>query len=273
MANTCAICGASINLIQQQKLADGNFICRKTCQKKGMKEYFDYVHASLPLVLDHNKQVEEGTKIFNDLFVPRIKGKKKDRPAQFGTGIFVLEDLGLIALAIPDYKFWIFGKYYPKACVYRLGDLMDYRPEKLMTKPDGTAVKAGQKYIHFIFNNTPGLSDFFYPYSGDAKKLADYFNKIYGIQKTLGNIGNTWKNQINAAKAVASGVKAAVKGEEGAEEKAADAVNALDVAIYGDRTELNRRAAIALQPYLKGEVPPAAAEPAAPAEQETETVG
>ena len=29
MANKCAICGAEINLIQTQKLADGNFICRK----------------------------------------------------------------------------------------------------------------------------------------------------------------------------------------------------------------------------------------------------
>lgn len=29
MANKCAICGAEINLIQTQKLADGNCICRK----------------------------------------------------------------------------------------------------------------------------------------------------------------------------------------------------------------------------------------------------
>ena len=29
MANKCAICGADINLIQTQKLADGNCICRK----------------------------------------------------------------------------------------------------------------------------------------------------------------------------------------------------------------------------------------------------
>ena len=27
MANQCAICGADINLIQTQKLADGNCIC------------------------------------------------------------------------------------------------------------------------------------------------------------------------------------------------------------------------------------------------------
>lgn len=30
MANTCAIC-ATINVFQAQKLADGNYLCRKTC--------------------------------------------------------------------------------------------------------------------------------------------------------------------------------------------------------------------------------------------------
>ena len=42
MANQCAICGADINLIQTQKLSDGNCICRKNCRKKGFKVY-DYV--------------------------------------------------------------------------------------------------------------------------------------------------------------------------------------------------------------------------------------
>ncbi len=31
MANTCAICGVTINVFQAQKLADGNYLCRKTC--------------------------------------------------------------------------------------------------------------------------------------------------------------------------------------------------------------------------------------------------
>ena len=31
MANTRAICGATINVLQAQKLADGNYLCRKTC--------------------------------------------------------------------------------------------------------------------------------------------------------------------------------------------------------------------------------------------------
>ena len=110
MGKQCAICGAEVNLVGQQKLADGNVICRKVCQKKGMKKYFDFIHADLAQVQDHIKQVENGTKIFNDIFVPRMKAKKKDRPKQYGTGIFVLEDQGLMALAIASYKFFIFGK-------------------------------------------------------------------------------------------------------------------------------------------------------------------
>ncbi len=31
MVNTCAICGATINVFQAQKLVDGNYLCRKTC--------------------------------------------------------------------------------------------------------------------------------------------------------------------------------------------------------------------------------------------------
>ena len=86
MAQKCAICGAEINVFQSQKLADGNFICRKNCRKIGMK-VFDYVHADLPTVLAHNKQVEEGTRIFNELFLPRKKAKDKTNP-------FVLSGFG-----------------------------------------------------------------------------------------------------------------------------------------------------------------------------------
>ncbi|MBR1797447.1 MAG: hypothetical protein IJ757_05510 [Clostridiales bacterium] len=250
MANKCAICGADINLVQQQKLADGNYICRKTCQKKGMKAYFDFIHSDLGQVQDHIKQVEVGTKIFNDVFVPAIKGPKKARPKQYGTGIFVLEDQGLMALARPDYKYFIFGKYYPQACVFRLGDLRGYEPTKITKKPDGTAADQNKKYIHFSFMNTMGLCDFDYEYSGDAKKLAKDFDTIFGIQKTLGNIKNTWKSQIDATKAVVDAAKAVASGDEASyEDKGTAAAEALDVAIYGDRTELNRKADAVLSKY------------------------
>ena len=247
MAHTCAICGAEINAFQSQKLVDGNYICRKNCQSKGMKGYFDFMHSRIDEVNAHIAQVEKGTKIFNDLFLPRFKAKKKARPVEFGS-VCVIEDLGLIALAPVKYKFIVFGKHYPQACVYRLGDLLSYTEEKIDKLPDGTDAPKDKKYVHFAFKETAGLGDFYTPIA-QPKKLADYFNRLYGIQKTLGNIGNTWKNQINATKAMVAGVKAAKNGDEDAEEKAAEAINSLDVAIYGDRTELNRRAAIALEPY------------------------
>lgn len=62
MANQCAICGANVNVFQAQKLADGNYICRKNCRSKGMK-LFDYVHADLGQVQAHLAQVERGTKL------------------------------------------------------------------------------------------------------------------------------------------------------------------------------------------------------------------
>lgn len=56
MANKCGICGADINLMQTQKLADGNCICRKNCRSRGFKVY-DYVHGNLSGVKAHLDQV------------------------------------------------------------------------------------------------------------------------------------------------------------------------------------------------------------------------
>lgn len=72
MANTCAICGATINVLQSQKLMDGNYICTKGCRAKGLK-YYDYVHSDLDNVKDHIHQTEVGTKIWEDLMEPLKK--------------------------------------------------------------------------------------------------------------------------------------------------------------------------------------------------------
>ena len=34
MANTCAICGATINVLQSQKLMDGNYICTRSEERR-----------------------------------------------------------------------------------------------------------------------------------------------------------------------------------------------------------------------------------------------
>ena len=44
--HNCAICGAEVGLISEQKLADGNYICRKVCSAKTFK-IFNKVEATL----------------------------------------------------------------------------------------------------------------------------------------------------------------------------------------------------------------------------------
>ena len=75
--HTCAICGAEVNLMTGQKLADGNYICRKTCAKKCFK-IMDLVQAHLEDVTEHIAQIEKGTKIWNEVFVPLKKAKDKE---------------------------------------------------------------------------------------------------------------------------------------------------------------------------------------------------
>lgn len=235
---TCAICGAEINLIQQQKLADGSYICRKNCKSVGMKQ-FDYVHADLPSVLAHHDQVNKGTKIFNQYFVPRMKTKQVER---FGD-VYVAPDIGLMALAKTDYKFFIFGKYYPKAVVYRIADLKDYDEEMIETKTsDGKIQK--DNVMRFFFANTAGLYTFTTKVGNTKSDEAcvKYFNKLFGIQKTIGNMGNTWKNQISAigamGKAIGEAVKSGGEATENVVSAAGDAADMLNVAIYGDRSAL-----------------------------------
>lgn len=74
----------------------------------------------------------------------------------------------------------------------------------------------------------------------DFEKLKKYFDSLFGIQKTLGNAMNNWKKQMDAVK---------VRGDADMEEKAEQAMNSLDAAIYGDRTEWIRRADEALAEF------------------------
>ncbi len=247
MAQKCAICGEEINVFQSQKLTDGNYICRKTCKKLGMKA-FDYVHADLPMVLAHNAQVEEGTKIFNELFVPRMKTKEADKKLKSFGHVYVAPDLGLTALAEPEYKFFIFGKYWPRAVVYRTGDLYRYDVKKESKIVDGK--EQTETFIEYEFANTPGMFTFREKVTS-GEPVVKYFNSVFGIQKTVANAGNTFANQINAVKAAAGAVKAAMNGDADAEARTATAFDALNTAKYGDRTAINAKADAALAPYRK----------------------
>lgn len=245
--HTCAICGAEVGLLSEQKLADGNYICRKVCAKKCLK-LFDKVEATLDSVNSHIKQVEFGTKAWNQIFVPLKKTKvKEEKLKRFGKNgeLYVSPSTGLIALTENRYKIFIFGKS-TVACVYRLADLYgyDYASEKVKNSEGKEETK---HYCVLMFNDTPGLYEVRMEIrtSKEFDEMAKYFNTLFGIQKTLSNIGNTWKQQMNAAKAVVGAVKAAKDGT--LDEAQAEATKeALDTAQYGDRTEWIAKADAAL---------------------------
>ena len=245
--HTCALCGAELNLFTEQKLADGNFICRKVCAKKTLK-YFDKVEATLDSVVSHIDQVEFGTKAWNQIIVPLTKTKvKEEKLKRFGKNgeLYVSPSTGLVALTENRYKIFIFGKT-TLACVYRLADLYGYDYESEEVKNSDGKVET-RHFCVLMFNNTPGLYQVRLEIrsSREFDDMAKYFDTQFGIQKTLRNAKNTWKQQMNAIKAVAGAVKAAKDGTLD-EERAEETVGALDAAIYGDRTKWIEKADAAL---------------------------
>ena len=245
--HTCAICGAQLNLISEQKLADGNFICRKICSKKTLK-YFDKVEATLDSVNAHIEQVEFGTKAWNQIFVPLLKTKNKEQKLKnFGRNgvMYVSPSTGLVAITENRYKIFIFGKS-TLACVYRLADLYEYDYESEEIKNSEGKIET-KHFCSLLFHNTPGMYHVRMELRS-AREFDDikkYFDTQFGIQKTLKNIKNTWKQQTDAIKAVAGAISAVKDGtmDEG---KAEETIGALNDAQYGDRTEWIAKADAAL---------------------------
>ena len=79
----------------------------------------------------------------------------------------------------------------------------------------------------------------------DYEDVCKYFDTMFGIQKTFGNMANNLKGQLNAAKSIADTIKAAKDGTLD-ETQAGETADALDSAVYGDRTELIAKADAAL---------------------------
>ena len=250
--HNCAICGAEIGLMSEQKLADGNFICRKVCSKKTFK-VFDKVSATLGDVTAHIEQIEKGTKIWEDIFVPLMKTKNKEEKLRQIHGLksvlgYVSPSTGLFALIENRYKFFVFGKT-TMACVYRVADLYGYEYE-CETSRDSEGKEVKKHYCVFLFRNTTGM---YAPRieignSNDHQQIEKYFNELFGIQKTLRNSVNNAKRQINAIKAAAGAVKGALDGTLD-EEQAADVAETLDASVYGDRTQWIEKADAALAAY------------------------
>ena len=177
--------------------------------------------------------------------------KTKDKSKKLkrvGTYLYVAEDIGLMAYVQNDYKFMMFGKT-TRACVYRIADLRSYKyEEQLVKNGDKTEKKPAAR---LSFTNTQGLYEIVLPMnnSKDFDRLKKYFDTLFGIQNTLGNASNVWKQQMTAVKDIAAGFSATVKGEADAGDKAAQAIDSLDAAIYGDRTEWIQKADAALAAF------------------------
>ena len=247
--HTCAICGAEVGLISAQKLADGNYICRKNCRSKLFK-MFDCIPATLQEVTDHIAQIDWGTKVWNQIFVPLKKTKNKEEKLRQIYGVqeclvYVSPSTGLIAFNENRYKFMFFGKT-EYACVYRVAGLVTYEYES-ETKKNSEGKDETKHYCWFGFQNTAGLSYFRVGLSSqnDYDSLEKYFNELFGIQKTVRNSFNNARRQVNAIKAAAGAIKA-IKDGTIDEEQAAATLDSIDAMVMGDRTEWIAKADAAL---------------------------
>ncbi len=249
--NNCAICGAEVGLISGQKLADGNYICRKVCSAKTLKE-FNKVEAYLGDVTAHIEQVEMGTRIWNELLLPLKKSKNKEEKLKMmgigGPLLYASASTGLVALVETRYKFLVFGKS-EHVCVYRIADLIQYDYE-VETKTNSEGKQEQTHFCVMAFKETAGLYTFRLKVSGkkEYESIAKYFDTLFGIQKTLGNAVNNAKRQLDAFKTAFNTVKAAADGTLD-ETQAAAAVETLDASVYGDRTQWIAKADAALAPY------------------------
>ena len=247
--HNCAICGAEIGLISAQKLADGNYICRKNCRKKLFKT-FDCIPASLHDVTEHIAQIEWGTKVWNQIFVPLKKTKVKAEKLRQVTGImeyevYVSPSTGLIAFNENRYKFMFFGKT-EYACVYRLADLVTYEYDSETTK-NSEGKEETKHYCWFGFKNTSGMGYFRVQLSDSSthSSIEKYFNELFGIQKTVGNMFNNARRQLDAIKSVAGTVKSLKDGDVN-EAQVSSTMEALNAMELGDRTEWIAKADAAL---------------------------
>ena len=135
--------------------------------------------------------------------------------------------------------------------MYRVADLYGYNYDTETTK--NAEGKEEQKHFCTLqFRNTTGM---YAPRieigsMTDFIEIEKYFNKLFGIQKTLRNAVNNAKRQMDAIKSFADTVKAAKEGTLD-EAQATETVEAMDASVYGDRTEWIKKADAALEPFNK----------------------
>jgi len=214
MAKQCAICGTEkMNLFQSIKLQDGNYICRKTCKKCGLRD-LNYGQSSLEKVLAHIKQVEQGAKLWEQFFAPRLKSKK----LEIFMPVYVSEDTGLMALQEKRsfFFFWNKSEHY---CVYRIADLCAYRLEIEQTSSNNKGSSQTNYYIRFLFDDAvEGLIMFRKRYSKKtSNRLIEYFDSLFGVvtprQNFIDVMTQAWSSMMDL-KSEETGFSLASKEEQ-----------------------------------------------------------
>ena len=243
----CKNCGAVVGLLQQIKLNDGNYICRKCASK--VHPLFEPVNQrTFELYKEHLKQLEEGQLLYEKLFVPRKKHADKSKRLKKIGGLEVAKDIGLIAAVKKrgGFLFWGGVNYY---MVFRLADLFEYEYSK-ETSFDINNKKNEKHFVNYAFWDTPGCSDFRVEVIGETFFInaAKYFNECFGLKRDI-VVDDSWKKQIDNIKTAAKSIKSLFTGKT--EEAKTDEVVAMTEEqkkqLYGDRTEWIAKADIAIK--------------------------
>ena len=246
----CNNCSAEVGFIQQIKMRDGNYVCRK-CAKITHPLFEPVNIRTLPAFTEHLKQLEEGQVLYEKLFIPRKKpADKAMKLKKLGGGIEVAEDIGLMGMVKKrgGFLFWGGTNYY---MVFRLADLFKYKYSADRTISDGKATV--KHFIKLGFWETPGCDECRIELLSESAylKAAKYFNACFGLKRDVSI--NAWKEQMADIKAAAKGIKTLLSGsaDDGAKEEAAEQLSeAAKKQLYGDRTEWIAKADAAITKAL-----------------------
>jgi len=206
MAKQCAICGVQMNVFQSQKLLDGNYICSKTCMKRGLKSV-DYTKINLEQAKAHFDQVELGAKQWARFFVPRLKSADPSQKLKRFKPLYIAEDIGLMAFKEDRYKYIFFGKT-EHFCVYRIDDLRGYDIQtstKMKVSTKGASSKT-EFFLFFYFSNVNGMKAFRCKFSRNkCYSMIGYFDSLFGLKSEK-------KSVYKESQKAAGAMKEAIKG-------------------------------------------------------------
>ena len=250
----CESCKASVGLLQQIKMMDGKYICRK-CADITHPYFAPASERTFSMYQEHLKQLEMGKLLYDKLFIPRKKPADKSmKLKKFGGGcIEVANDIGLMALVAKrgGFLFWGGENYY---MVFRLGDLYKYDYSCMLTGGSDSRGKSNKKdFINLGFWDTTGCDEvkIEMPYDSSVVDAAKYFDQCFGLKRDYKAMFSVWKNQIGDLKKAFQKVKTSFSGKtDESEDSAKHLTQAERFQRYGDRTEWLAKADAAIKSAL-----------------------